>query len=154
LLKAILIPAAAVLCCALIAGVVYYENYNVITFRRGIGLDASRIAKVVVVGGGTLTHYETTDSQKIDAIYNALKDEKLKRHWNPELIQGGGYWIDFYPKQGKGWIRYSMGGSDNFYAFDGYSGAHIQGTYFAENWNEVYQTLRSFYISLGGKPNE
>ena len=153
-LKVVLISAAFVLCAALTAGFIYYESNNVITFQHAVGLTPSQIAKVGIkstrsVPGGV--ELVTTDPERINAIYNELKGEKLDKNWNPKPLAGWPYSINFYPKQGKGWINFTITPSITFNKYEGYTGPGVQGSYVLENRDQVYQILRSFYISLGGK---
>ena len=134
-----------------IVGLIVFINSNNISFKKGIGLSADKISAIDIRDGNTGILLTTKDSKEIEKLMSSLSNQKFHRSWFPQGT-GWTYFIDIYPKDDKGYIRYTF--DSGFTKMAGYSGKSIVGNFIANDEKKLKNILASFYNDLKAQNNK
>lgn len=99
---------------------------------------------MVIADGNTGERITITDEQTITELYKTLSEQTFTRDENQEPRGGWSYLINLYPKDDRGYVRYTL--DSGFDKYDGYSHSVASGYYQADNKDEVRQILEDAYL--------
>lgn len=119
-----------------------------ISFSQGIGLQPGEVASISLRNGNTGDVFDITDYDVIEGLFNDLADCRFVRDKEQKAREGWAYYIDVYPKDGEGYVRYAT--TTGFTKFSGFSHDMIEGVYFPED-GQVQAVLEKLYQSLSKK---